>query len=78
MRRGEERCRLCFLFFEVLVLFQTFEEFKRVMLGFRYDASATYTNKLYHPKITDAALPETVDWRPKGYVTAIKNQVGIP
>ncbi|KAK7092519.1 procathepsin L-like [Littorina saxatilis] len=50
------------------------EEFKRVMLGYRFDATATNTNELYVPQIPDEAVPKKVDWREKGYVTPVKNQ----
>ena len=48
-------------------------EFAKMYNGYRMQPDRQPGKTFNPPPLTD--LPTTVDWRPKGYVTAIKNQV---
>lgn len=62
---------MCFLFL------QTNEEFRQVMNGFKYNKSKRKTmgSQFLEPNFFEA--PRSVDWREKGYVTPVKDQVCI-
>jgi hypothetical protein len=59
------------LIFDIL---QTNEEFRRTMNGFRME-NKPKSGSTYMAPSNIGDLPTAVDWRPKGYVTGIKNQV---
>lgn len=54
--------------------FQTYEEFSKIYLqGLRVPEVTNKTRRL-PPRAVDA-LPQTVNWKTKGVVTPVKNQV---
>ena len=59
----------------VYVALQTDEEFEEIY--FVYSQNANYTNaKVYHP-LSSITTPDSMDWRTKGAVSSIKNQVCV-
>ena len=54
---------------------QESSEFSQVYNGYRLNLDHELGGELFVPSVSVDALPATVDWREKGYVTKVKNQV---
>jgi len=52
----------------------THEEFKKQMNGFKVSADTSNFDRHTFLAPSNVALPDAVDWRPKGYVTPVKDQ----
>jgi hypothetical protein len=57
------------------VYLQTTDEYKQYLNGFKGLAGAFPNNTKYFLRPDVDSAPSTVDWRTKGYVTGVKNQV---
>ena len=54
---------------------QESSEFARMFNGYQASPDSELGGETFVPSVSVDALPTTVDWREKGYVTKVKNQV---
>lgn len=52
----------------------TSEEFVKIYNGYRSDIRQTESNKIHFLRPSNVQIPDSVDWRTKGYVTPVKDQ----
>ena len=61
-----------------MFILQQNEEFVAMMTGFRVNGtSKAAKGSTFLPPNNIGELPKTVDWRTKGYVTPVKDQVNV-
>lgn len=61
-------------FLILVVVPQTHEEFRQIMNGYKLKSQRKFRGSLFmEPNFLEA--PRAIDWREKGYVTPVKDQV---